>query len=420
MHFLPIFLSLLWACQVHGKAVFAHFMVSNSENYTQSDWANDFTLALDAHIDAFAMNMASGDPVNSAALPDAFTVADALGFRLFFSFDYAGNGPWPEDQVLDLLQTYGSNPAYYRHNGQPFVSTFEGPNNADDWLSIRAKTNCFLVPDWSSLGAKAAMAKDVADELMSWAAWPWGGQEMNTYVDASYRDYLHVKPYMMPVSPWFYTNLPGYNKNWMWRGDNVWYDRWQEVWYLQPEFVEILTWNDYGESHYIGPLYDKAMAPMHIGKAPFDYVKDMPHDGWRLFLPYVIDMYKSNITTVTEEGLVTWFRPQPIGACNDGKTTINTASQLQVEFAPGSMLTDEIFFSALLASNADISVSVGGTSVGSASWTHKPSGGVGIYHGSVAYTGSGAVVVTISRNGATLAQVSGGSITSACDGGFQN
>lgn len=96
---------------------------------------------------------------------------------------------------------------------------------------------------------------------------------MNTYVDAAYRDYLHGKPYMMPVSPWFYTNLPGYNKNWMWRGDNVWYDRWQEVWYLQPEFVEILTWNDYGETHYIGPLYDKAMAPMHIGKPPFDYVR---------------------------------------------------------------------------------------------------------------------------------------------------
>lgn len=85
------------------------------------------------------------------------------------------------------------------------------------------------------------MEKGVADGLLSWAAWPWGPQEMTTYVDASYRDYLSGLPYMMPVSPWFYTNLPGYNKNWMWRSDNLWYDRWQEVWYLQPEFVEILT-----------------------------------------------------------------------------------------------------------------------------------------------------------------------------------
>lgn len=23
---------------------------------------------------------------------------------------------------------------------------------------------------------------------------------------------------MMPVSPWFYTNMPGFDKNWLWRG----------------------------------------------------------------------------------------------------------------------------------------------------------------------------------------------------------
>lgn len=42
-------------------------------------------------------------------------------------------------------------------------------------------------------------------------------------------------PYMMPVSPWFYTNLPGFGKNWLWRGDALWYDRWTEVIYNQPE-----------------------------------------------------------------------------------------------------------------------------------------------------------------------------------------
>lgn len=43
-------------------------------------------------------------------------------------------------------------------------------------------------------------------------------------------------PYMMPVSPWFYTNLPGFGgKNWVWRGDNLWYDRWSEILYNQPE-----------------------------------------------------------------------------------------------------------------------------------------------------------------------------------------
>ena len=40
---------------------------------------------------------------------------------------------------------------------------------------------------------------------------------MTTFVDASYMQTLNTseKPYMMPVSPWFYTNLPGYDKNWL-------------------------------------------------------------------------------------------------------------------------------------------------------------------------------------------------------------
>jgi len=116
--------------------------------------------------------------------------------------------------------------AYYRNirpvplisdtNGQPFVSTFEGPANADDWVFIKSETGCFFVPDWSSVGAKPALelAGGVVDGLFSWAAWPWAFRRMNTYVNASYLQYLGAaggKPYMMPVSPWFYTNMPGYN-----------------------------------------------------------------------------------------------------------------------------------------------------------------------------------------------------------------
>jgi hypothetical protein len=62
---------------------------------------------------------------------------------------------------------------------------------------------------------------------------------------------------MMPISLWFFTNLPGFHKNWLWRGGSLWYDRWVQANYLQPEFINIISWNDYGESHYIGPLDNK-------------------------------------------------------------------------------------------------------------------------------------------------------------------
>jgi hypothetical protein len=145
---------------------------------------------------------------------------------------------------------------------------------------------------------------------------------------------------MMPVSPWFYTNLPGYDKNWLWRGDSLWFDRWIQVMYLQPEFVEILTWNDFGESHYIGPLDDTQYDAFTIGEAPYNYVLDMPHDGWRVFLPYLIDTYKNNVSTVSQEAIVAWYRPNPVtgSACATGDTSGNTHSQFQVEFQPGDIV----------------------------------------------------------------------------------
>lgn len=124
---------------------------------------------------------------------------------------------------------------------QPLVSTFEGPKSAPDWPAIKQETNCFFIPSFSSLGAKKAVALGVADGLFSWAGWPEGPNPKNTEVDASYLDFMNGMPYMMPVSPWFYTNMPGFKKNWLWRGDHMWFDRWTHVWYLQPEFVQIVS-----------------------------------------------------------------------------------------------------------------------------------------------------------------------------------
>ncbi|KAK2601394.1 hypothetical protein N8I77_010848 [Diaporthe amygdali] len=384
-------LVLIASAEASAKAVFAHFMVGNVPTWSAKQWESDIALAQSAHIDAFALNIAASEPSTSASLDLAFGAAASVGFKLFFSFDYAGNGPFDKSDVISYINKYAASPAYYRHNGKPFVSTFEGPLNAADWVAIKSATDCFFVPDWSSEGAKAALAlvPGVPDGLFSWAAWPWGDRDSNTYTDASYLQYLNdtgkALPYMMPVSPWFYTNLPGYNKNWLWRGDDLWYDRWEEAIWVQPEFIEIISWNDYGESHYIGPLHDDGFDAFSVGKGPFNFAKDMPHDGWRQLLPFVIDTYKNGIATVTEEAITAWYRLTPKTAgCQDGDTTGNTASQLQVEFTPSAVVQDKIFYSALLASAQAVTVTVGGADLGS-TWTHTPSDPVGIYHGSVAY-----------------------------------
>ncbi|OHE92970.1 glycosyl hydrolase family 71 [Colletotrichum orchidophilum] len=103
--------------------------------------------------------MAYGDPTNENSVAAAFQHASSLGFQLFFSFDYAGNGPWPKSEVESLINSYSGSGAYFHYQSRPFVSTFEGPDQAEDWIDIEAATGCFCIPDWSSLGAKPAMTK---------------------------------------------------------------------------------------------------------------------------------------------------------------------------------------------------------------------------------------------------------------------
>ncbi|CAG8386345.1 unnamed protein product [Penicillium salamii] len=396
--------------------------LENAKDWNLGDWEREIGLAHEAHIDGFALNFGSGVDYNLVLLK-AFVTAGKIGFKLIFSFDYAGNGPFDKSTVIQMLGDWTTYDAFYQYRGKPLVSSFEGPANAADWADIKAKVDCFFMPDWSSLGAKDALELKTADGLFNWAAWPWGNTDMDTYVDASYLDYLERaggKPYMMPVSPWFYTNLPGYDKNWLWRGDNLWRDRWEEVMVVQPDLVQIISWNDFGESHYIGPLPQGDYKAFEVGKAPYDYLTGMTHDAWRKLLPYWIDTYKKGKASVSQEELVGWYRPNPGAACNSGGTSGNTANQLQFEFDPAEVAQDVIVFSAVLASEADISVTVGGVSL-PAQWKNKPSGGIGIYHGSVAYGGNrGAVRITISRSGVTVATFIGRDITTNCVDGYTN
>ncbi|KAK8069465.1 carbohydrate-binding module family 24 protein [Apiospora phragmitis] len=397
---LPVLAALLGASLAEAKSVFAHYMVGNVASFSQADWAKDIQLAQDSE------GVRGGRGAELQAL---------LLLRL------RGRGPWDKGVVTNYIKQYKTSPAYFLRDGRPLVSTFEGTGNTGDWPGIKSDTNAFFMPDYSSLGAQGAAAAPGVDGLFSWDAWPVGASDKSSQVDKDYVSQLGGKPYMMPVSPWFFTNLPNYNKNRLWRGDDLWYDRWQQVLDVNPDYVEIITWNDYGESHYIGPLYPALYGVFgpNAGNAPYNYVEDMPHDGWRAFLPYIIQKYKMGSAPADKEGLVTWYRTQPARACDTGGTAGNADYEPTV--APYDVVQDKIFFSALLNSAADVTVSVNGVNLPGASWRNTPAGGSGIYHGSVAYNGNrGAVVVTVSRSGGRVAQVQGASITDDCKGRAEN
>ncbi|KZP29409.1 glycoside hydrolase family 71 protein [Athelia psychrophila] len=128
------------------------------------------------------------------------------------------------------------------------------------------------------------------------------------------------------VSPWFFTHYgpSSYNKNWIFYADYQWNSRWEQVLQLAPQFVEIVTWNDFSESHYIGPLHPSDTSVYAGGSAgAVQWVTGFPHDAWRDIAAPYIAAYKAGATspTVTTEELVYYYRPNPKNAgCSDSVT----------------------------------------------------------------------------------------------------
>lgn len=102
-----------------------------------------------------------------------------------------------------------------------------------------------------------------------------GGSDLDFSSDQGYIANLGGRIYMAPVSPWFFTvhnsaqrslgvlifhkhyGPNTYNKNWIYRPDNwLFAARWEMLFDHRSavDIVQIISWNDYGESHYIGPI----------------------------------------------------------------------------------------------------------------------------------------------------------------------
>lgn len=86
---------------------------------------------------------------------------DQLWLTRFTSFAFE----WTVQQVVDLVNRFKYSPAQCVVDGRPFVSTFEGPQWAENWPLVRQATGgIFLVPDWASLGPHGVAQKlDIID-----------------------------------------------------------------------------------------------------------------------------------------------------------------------------------------------------------------------------------------------------------------
>jgi glucan endo-1,3-alpha-glucosidase len=153
------------------RKVFAHYVVGLTYNQTVEQWRHDISSAAASSIDGFALNVGAQDAHTLTALRHAYEAAadwsaNTTPFSLFLSFDFAASDGWNIDKVANFTNTFKDEPAQFKVDGRPLVSTFEGPGFADPWKQVREKVDggIHFVPDWSSLSPEGVGRKlDVID-----------------------------------------------------------------------------------------------------------------------------------------------------------------------------------------------------------------------------------------------------------------
>jgi len=382
---------------VNAQAVFAHFMVQNSYSYTQSDWSKDMSDAQAIGIDGFALNIALND-YEVDRINDAYAAAKALGFKLFYSFDMSYN--WQESDMVSLVVKYATSTSTFLWNNNVLVSTYSGESKGDAWWSNFKNTlqqqgiNVVLAPAFTTYRDPSQTTSLLStfpsiDGFFNWWSWPADTDTLlTTDTDLAYQKAISSRngPYIMSVSPWQFKNIDG-GGDWVELSDTLWNYRWQQaVKDVKPDIVEIVTWNDYGESHYIGDINPN----VDLGTQASLYVRGFDHAQWRAIAQYYIQYFKTgSAPTVTQKDqVVFWYRVYPKGiTCSMGSLPRNAAYP-----------ADAIFALALLTDTATISLDVGSS--------HAEFGaGPGVTMGSVPFPVEDAQVpyIQIIRNGSKIA-----------------
>ncbi|TRM56732.1 glycoside hydrolase family 71 protein [Schizophyllum amplum] len=364
---------LVERAEAGDKLVFCHFMIGVVSNRQSSyDYDSDMQRARDIGIDAFALNIGTDD-YTDIQLGYAYDSAARNGMKVFISFDFNWYHTDQASVVGAKIAQYAGRDGQLKIGNAVFASSFAGDGVDSQAIRNAAGMEVFWAPNF-----RADTNVGAVDGLLNWIAWPnngankapSGGNSISVASgDAAYRNALGGKPLIAPLSPWFFTHFGpevSYSKNWVFPSDMLIYRRWMDILATQPQFVEMITWNDYGESHYMGPL-----SSSHTDDGGSKWANDMPHTGWlELSKPFIAALKagKTDVTEfITEDQLIYWYRTAPKALnCDSTDTTMQPADNSSGNYFEGrpdgwDTMTDEVFVVALLTQPGTAGVNTGGT-----------------------------------------------------------
>ncbi|HTZ80016.1 MAG TPA: endo-1,3-alpha-glucanase family glycosylhydrolase [Stellaceae bacterium] len=349
-----------------GRQVFAHYMVCcpmAGLDAEAADYLPEMRQAQAMGIDAFALNVGGWkqEPIYPAVTARLFAAARSLGndFKLFFSIDGL-----EIDEAVAMLSAYYDHPAYFRHGGKPLLSCYSGDA---DWaaalLAALAKVHrpvffvpAFFPPRSGERFSQAGVRQLIAQNPELDGFFYFGGAGTGVEIAERSRrigDAWHSagKLYMAPVTP-YYRGMDGNYRLFETRGFEGMAQQWQSAIETDAQWVEIVTWNDWGESTYVasfGPpnateLWDGRWGPI------------LSHAGYLAASQYYIRWFKTGAQQIDRDRLFWFYRLAP--RSRPGRRIPEGKPQ---SFPKGAgLLEDRVFASAFLTAPAVLHIESGG------------------------------------------------------------
>ncbi|KAG8953476.1 hypothetical protein FRC04_002318 [Tulasnella sp. 424] len=311
-----------------GKLVIAHVIFGNTYSYTPQQWIDEIKMASAQGIDGFALNFGY-DYWQSSQMQSAYDAATAsgTGFKMFFSLDMSVLRCDDDDTIRSYINKFKDHPAQLKDaSGNMWITTFDGGNCKTDaqWNNV-LRTNGVgikFVPGFFNDETYIKMKElypSINGDFWWGPAWP----KYNNVIDWSEDNYRIergglTKPpdvYMSSVSPAFYVHYDGRNRV-LRSDDHLYARRWEDLVSHRNvvDALQIVTWNDYGESTYIGPIR-KDMPSGTTWVPGFDHTPFLQMTGY-----YVSAFKTGQYPTITSDKIFFWGRPHSkyATATNDG------------------------------------------------------------------------------------------------------
>jgi glucan endo-1,3-alpha-glucosidase len=301
--------------------VFAHYMVCFADyGATIQGYERDIQDAQTAGIDGFALDVGDyDDPAQiyyNTNVALIYNAAEQLGtgFKLFFSVDMGGT-----NAIVDMIRTYAGRTNTFRYQGKVVVSSF-GQNSLDWSNSIflplqNRGISVFFIPFFlPNPPTELPGFHDGVNILLTYSnlldgLFLYGAAGLPAQLatcNSNYTVAVHQagKLYMAGVSPHYWgCNQPGIGRRYFeYDGGEGTAIQWQAIIANQPDWVEIVTWNDFNESSYSSPVDNPEQYEPQL-TTPHRY----SHAGYLELAKHYIAWYKTGKEPAINQDVLFYF-----------------------------------------------------------------------------------------------------------------